>query len=113
MLSTIKLLFLCFLGIVLLGGVTPSHAAVRRYRFEVSTSITYFDWYWLIIFSLANDKTLNLLQLRNSTHSRLCTNKTMLTINGQFPGPIIYARRGDLVIVDVINSADHNITIHW
>ncbi|KAL1536224.1 laccase [Salvia divinorum] len=85
MLSTLKLLFLCFLGIVLLGGVTPSHAAVRRYRFE----------------------------LRNSTHSRLCNNKTMLTTNGQFPGPIIYARRGDLVIVDVINSANHNITIHW
>ncbi|KAG6422958.1 hypothetical protein SASPL_113341 [Salvia splendens] len=85
MLSASKLLFLCFLGIVLLGGVTPSHAAVRRYRFE----------------------------LRNSTHSRLCTNKTMLTINGQFPGPTIYARRGDLVIVDVINRADHNITIHW
>ncbi|KAG6393014.1 hypothetical protein SASPL_147244 [Salvia splendens] len=74
-----KLLLLCFLGVVLLGGVTPSHAAVHRYRFE----------------------------------ARLCTNKTMLTINRQFPGPTIYARRGDLVIVDVINSADHNITIHW
>ncbi|XP_057795889.1 laccase-14-like [Salvia miltiorrhiza] len=85
MLSTAKLFFLCFLGIILLGGVTPSHAATRRYRFV----------------------------LGNSNHSRMCTNKTMLTINGQFPGPTIYARRGDLVIVDVINSADHNITIHW
>ncbi|KAL3845852.1 hypothetical protein ACJIZ3_003255 [Penstemon smallii] len=37
----------------------------------------------------------------------------MLTINGQFPGPTIYARKGDLVIVDVINRAGHNITIHW
>ncbi|KAL6527238.1 hypothetical protein OROGR_016328 [Orobanche gracilis] len=51
--------------------------------------------------------------LRNSAHTRLCTNKTMLTINGQFPGPTIYARRGDLVIVNVHNRAEHNITIHW
>ncbi|XP_047944644.1 laccase-14-like [Salvia hispanica] len=85
MLSTSMLLFLCFIGIVLLGGVKPSHGLVRNYTFE----------------------------LTNSAHSRLCTNKTMLTINGQFPGPTIYARRGDLVNVVVINSADHNITIHW
>ncbi|KAH6834720.1 laccase 14 [Perilla frutescens var. hirtella] len=85
MFSAAKLFILCFLGIILLQGVTPGHALTRRYRFE----------------------------LRNSSHSRLCTNKTMLTINGQFPGPTIYARRGDLVIVDVINLAGHNITIHW
>ncbi|GFP94723.1 laccase-21 [Phtheirospermum japonicum] len=36
----------------------------------------------------------------------------MLTIKGQFPGPTIYSRRGDLVIVDVYNRAGHNITIH-
>lgn len=54
-----------------------------------------------------------ILKLRDSWHSRLCTNKTLLTINGQFPGPTLYARKGDLVIVDVVNRAAHNITIHW
>ncbi|XP_057774914.1 laccase-21-like [Salvia miltiorrhiza] len=65
--------------------VTPLHALVRRCKFE----------------------------LVNSLHTRLCSSKSMLTINGQYPGPTIYARRGDLVIVDVVNSAHQNITIHW
>ncbi|GFP79023.1 laccase-15 [Phtheirospermum japonicum] len=85
MLSITKVLILYLLGILLLGSVTPGYALVRRYKFV----------------------------LTNSAHTRLCTNKTMLTINGQFPGPTIYARRGDLVIVDVYNRAGHNITIHW
>ncbi|KAL0392310.1 UNVERIFIED_CONTAM: Laccase-14 [Sesamum radiatum] len=82
--TTSKVFVLYFLGIVFLGGIAPSHAIVR-YKFVV----------------------------RESSHTRLCTNKTMLTVNGQFPGPPIYATRGELVIVDVYNHADHNITIHW
>ncbi|KAL8491418.1 hypothetical protein ACS0TY_023156 [Phlomoides rotata] len=85
MFSISKVFILYFLGIILLGGLTPGRALVRRYKFV----------------------------LGNSSHTRLCTNKTMLTINGQFPGPTIYARRGDLVIVDVYNRASQNITIHW
>jgi laccase len=34
-------------------------------------------------------------------------------VNGQFPGPTIYARKGDLVIVNVHNNGSKNITIHW
>ncbi|KAF7100234.1 hypothetical protein CFC21_101771 [Triticum aestivum] len=45
--------------------------------------------------------------------SRLCKERTVLTVNGQFPGPTIYARKGDLVIVNVYNQGDKNITIHW
>ncbi|GKA79381.1 putative laccase [Tanacetum coccineum] len=51
--------------------------------------------------------------VQETNHTRLCTNKQLLTVNGQFPGPTITARRGDTVIVDVINRGDHNITIHW
>lgn len=114
MLSISKLFILCFFGIILLVAVTPANAAVRRYRFEVSKEqeliFPRFDFCY--VYSEAN-KLKILLQLTNSTHTRHCTTKTLLTINGQFPGPTIYARRGDLVIVDVINRADHNITIHW
>nr|QCZ35186.1 laccase 19 [Salvia miltiorrhiza] len=52
-------------------------------------------------------------EVRRTSHTRLCTNKTLLTVNGQFPGPTIYARRGELVVVDVINHSHQNITIHW
>ncbi|XP_047956746.1 laccase-14-like [Salvia hispanica] len=75
----------CLFTIVMLGGVMEVHASVRFFKFE----------------------------LINSLHTRLCSNKNLLTINGKSPGPTIYARRGDLVIVDLINRADQNITIHW
>lgn len=36
-------------------------------------------------------------------------------INGRFPGPTIYAREGDRVLVNVTNHAHarYNISIHW
>ncbi|GAV71269.1 Cu-oxidase domain-containing protein/Cu-oxidase_2 domain-containing protein/Cu-oxidase_3 domain-containing protein, partial [Cephalotus follicularis] len=46
-------------------------------------------------------------------YTRLCSTKNILTINGQFPGPTLYANKGDTLIVDVYNKADYNITIHW
>nr|QCZ35189.1 laccase 22 [Salvia miltiorrhiza] len=52
-------------------------------------------------------------EVRRTSHTRLCTRKTLLTVNGQFPGPTIYARRGEVVVVDVINRSHQNITIHW
>ncbi|KAI3757433.1 hypothetical protein L6452_04970 [Arctium lappa] len=51
--------------------------------------------------------------VQETNYTRLCTSKNILTVNGEFPGPTITARRGDTVIVDVINRGDHNITIHW
>ncbi|XP_078179370.1 putative laccase-9 [Carex rostrata] len=45
--------------------------------------------------------------------TRLCSTKNILTVNGQYPGPTIYARKGDTVIVKVINQGNKNITIHW
>nr|QCZ35213.1 laccase 46 [Salvia miltiorrhiza] len=68
-----------------IGCVTPLHALVRHSKFEII----------------------------KSSHTRLCSSKSMLTVNGQSPGPTIYATRGDLVIIDVVNRADQNITIHW
>ncbi|KAG6422955.1 hypothetical protein SASPL_113338 [Salvia splendens] len=73
------------LGVVLGCCIMQANASVRSLRFE----------------------------LVNSDHTRLCTKKPLLTVNGQFPGPTIYARRGDLVTVDIINHSDQNITIHW
>ncbi|XP_073284753.1 laccase-15-like [Primulina huaijiensis] len=81
-------IFLLYFNVVillLLCSIRQGDALVRRYKFK----------------------------LQDASYSRLCSNKTILTINGQFPGPTIYARKGDLVIVDVYNRANHNITIHW
>ncbi|XP_052196806.1 laccase-11-like [Diospyros lotus] len=48
-----------------------------------------------------------------SNVSRLCRAKAIVTVNGRFPGPTIYAREGDRVIVNVTNHSQYNISIHW
>jgi laccase len=53
------------------------------------------------------------LQIREANYTRLCREKTILTVNGEFPGPTIFARKGDVVVVNVYNQGDKNITIHW
>lgn len=39
--------------------------------------------------------------------------KPMITINGQFPGPLIEANDGDTIVVDVLNLASNATAIHW
>ena len=45
--------------------------------------------------------------------TRLCNQYTIITVNGQLPGPTLYVYNGDTVIVNVINNAQYNATIHW
>ncbi|CAA6665237.1 unnamed protein product [Spirodela intermedia] len=45
--------------------------------------------------------------------SRLCHAKPIVTVNGRFPGPTIYAREGDRVIINVTNHGQVNMSIHW
>ncbi|XP_039118918.1 laccase-11-like [Dioscorea cayenensis subsp. rotundata] len=45
--------------------------------------------------------------------SRLCHAKPIVTVNGMYPGPTVYAREGDRVIITVTNHAQYNMSIHW
>ncbi|KAJ4772261.1 Laccase [Rhynchospora pubera] len=45
--------------------------------------------------------------------TKLCSTKPIVTVNGQFPGPTLYAREGDTVLVKVVNHVKYNVTIHW
>ncbi|KAH7865940.1 hypothetical protein Vadar_013367 [Vaccinium darrowii] len=51
------------------------------------------------------------IKLQNVT--RLCQTKSIVTVNGQFPGPRIIAREGDTVLVNVVNHVQYNVTLHW
>uniref|UniRef100_A0A453FWR3 Laccase n=1 Tax=Aegilops tauschii subsp. strangulata TaxID=200361 RepID=A0A453FWR3_AEGTS len=51
------------------------------------------------------------IQMANVT--RLCGTKSIVTVNGQFPGPELTAREGDRVHVRVTNHVAHNMSIHW
>ncbi|PON75583.1 Laccase [Parasponia andersonii] len=51
------------------------------------------------------------ITLKNIT--RLCNTKSIITVNGKFPGPRIVAREGDRVLIKVVNHVPNNVTIHW
>ncbi|KAL0309882.1 UNVERIFIED_CONTAM: Laccase-17 [Sesamum radiatum] len=36
--------------------------------------------------------------------TRLCHTKSMVTVNGKFPGPRIVAREGDRLLIEVVNN---------
>ena len=40
-------------------------------------------------------------------------NRTMLLINGRFPGPLIRMNRGDRLLVNVTNKMSNGTTMHW
>lgn len=52
-------------------------------------------------------------ELKEEKFTKLCSSKNILIVNGQFPGPTIHAHQGDTIIVDVINSGNYNVTLHW
>ncbi|KAK8668584.1 hypothetical protein V6N13_106034 [Hibiscus sabdariffa] len=75
-----------FFLLYVIGFVSVSaDAAVKRYQFDI--------------------------QVKNV--SRLCHAKPIVTVNGMFPGPTIYAREGDRVLINVTNHAQYNMSIHW
>ncbi|KAL1819774.1 hypothetical protein ACET3Z_014643 [Daucus carota] len=51
------------------------------------------------------------VRLQNVT--RLCHTRSVVTVNGKFPGPRIVAREGDRLLIKVINHVPNNISIHW
>ncbi|GLT25684.1 hypothetical protein SLA2020_007970 [Shorea laevis] len=75
-----------FLILCFLGFISfPAEAAVKMYQFDI----------------------------RVKNVSRLCHSKPIVAVNGRFPGPTIYAREGDQVLVHVTNHAQYNMSIHW
>ena len=53
------------------------------------------------------------VQIEHKTVTRVCKHYTIITVNGQLPGPTLYVDDGDTVVVTVVNNAQYNATIHW
>ncbi|KAE8674838.1 Laccase-2 [Hibiscus syriacus] len=60
--------------------------------------------------SITRHYTFN-IKLKNIT--RLCHTKSIVTVNGKFPGPRVVAREGDRLVVKVVNHVPYNISIYW
>jgi hypothetical protein len=54
-----------------------------------------------------------ILQVMLQNVTRLCHTRSMVTVNGKFPGPRIVAREGDRLVIRVVNHVQNNISIHW
>ncbi|KAK4432346.1 Laccase-17 [Sesamum alatum] len=59
----------------------------------------------------ARKDELQIIKMQNIT--RLCHTKSIVTVNGKFPGPRVVAREGDRLLIKVTNHVPNNITIHW
>jgi hypothetical protein len=53
------------------------------------------------------------VQIRLVNVTRLCHTKSVVTVNGKFPGPQIVVREGDRLVVKVVNHVPNNISLHW
>ncbi|XP_047975527.1 laccase-17-like [Salvia hispanica] len=51
------------------------------------------------------------IKMQNVT--RLCHTRSIVTVNGKFPGPRVVVREGDRVLINVTNLVPNNITLHW
>ncbi|PKI69968.1 laccase-14-like [Punica granatum] len=51
--------------------------------------------------------------LKETNFTKLCSTKSILTVNGSFPGPEIRVHKGDTVFVTVHNHGTYGLTIHW
>ncbi|KAL0015790.1 hypothetical protein SO802_002859 [Lithocarpus litseifolius] len=51
--------------------------------------------------------------LKETNFTKLCSTKSILTVNGTFPGPTLRVHKGDTVFVNVHNQGNYGVTIHW
>ncbi|KAK8327800.1 hypothetical protein V6Z11_A11G205700 [Gossypium hirsutum] len=51
-------------------------------------------------------------KVQTASITKLCKTSTILTVNGMYPGPTIYAWEDDTVVVKVSNLTPYNISIH-
>ncbi|XVF62006.1 hypothetical protein PTKIN_Ptkin08bG0181700 [Pterospermum kingtungense] len=52
-------------------------------------------------------------KVQTASITKLCKTSTIVTVNGMYPGPAVYAGEDDRVVVKVTNLTPYNISIHW
>lgn len=62
---------------------------------------------------LSHNSSFFLFQVQTTRITKLCNTRDIPTINGMYPGPVVYAQEDDKVIVKVTNESPYNITVHW
>lgn len=112
--SGVAFLFFGFLGLFSF----PAEAAIKKYQFDVGLlyyiiTCTKFSYLLCLVMTGFFNSFPFFFQIQVKNVSRLCHAKPIVTVNGRYPGPTIYAREGDRVIINVTNHAQYNMSIHW
>lgn len=103
----------CALLCLMSGHSSAKHAGItRHYEFDVSLIHDSFLAHYHSLNELLH-MSINVLQIKMQNVTRLCQTKSIMTVNGQFPGPRIIAREGDQLVIKVVNNVQHNVTLHW
>lgn len=71
--------------------------------FYLPVDCSALQWFFLMV----------IMQVQTKKVTKLCNSKDIVTINGMFPGPVVYAQEDDRIIVKVTNETPSNVTIHW
>ncbi|KAG6436618.1 hypothetical protein SASPL_101519 [Salvia splendens] len=77
-------------------------------------SISLCSCFILLLLSTANAKVhYHDFVVQATPVKRLCKTQNAITVNGMFPGPTLEVNNGDTLVVNVVNRAQYNVTIHW
>ncbi|KAF4392407.1 hypothetical protein G4B88_005366 [Cannabis sativa] len=78
----------------------------------------FFFFFFMTVFTISNHAFAGTTRhykfdivMKNVT--RVGHRKSIVTVNGEFPGPSIVARDGDRLVIEVVSHVPNNITIHW
>ncbi|XP_010553253.1 PREDICTED: laccase-4 [Tarenaya hassleriana] len=80
------------------------------YRVGFLVLVSFFCVYPSLTEGLVRHYKFNIV-MKNTT--RLCSSKPIVTVNGRYPGPTIYAREDDTLLIKVVNHVKYNVSIHW
>ncbi|PKU67981.1 laccase-3 [Dendrobium catenatum] len=76
-------------------------------------SFCLFLWFSLLVLKANAEVHYHDFVIQVTPVKRLCHTRSIITVNGQFPGPTLLVRNGDSLVVKVVNQAKYNITLHW
>ncbi|CAK9164145.1 unnamed protein product [Ilex paraguariensis] len=103
-------LFLSFLAILSFVA-SFANAETHYHEFVVCPRLFFFLYLFIFTVTSCNDTPLKQVQAKPVT--RLCKTHSIITVNGQFPGPTLQVQNGDTLVIKVLNRARYNVTLHW
>ncbi|KAK4722026.1 hypothetical protein R3W88_012259 [Solanum pinnatisectum] len=79
---------------------------------KINTSLVLIIFFAVHQYTASTQNNTNIhFVIEETSFDRLCQSKKILTINGRFPGPTIYARAGETLALDVENRGKDNVTM--